>query len=153
MVSKKNQKEVGRTEEIALGTTLITSSEFLSPREPFRCPPGPDFDVMRGIPWTLFCPSASCSDLITVQILDGKAGAISCLQLHWSPCSYARWFEKRAIVFTKAAHVCLLKAFIISFGFEQAYRYTATATHNNELVLCMEHHHTLQRGTESTTTS
>ena len=59
MTSKKVQKGVGRTEEIVPETTLITSGELVSQGEPFRFPPGADFDVIGGLPRTLFCPFAT----------------------------------------------------------------------------------------------
>ena len=59
MSSKKVQKGVSRTEEIVPETTLITSGELVSQGEPFRFPPGGDFDVIGGLPWTLFGPFAT----------------------------------------------------------------------------------------------
>ena len=56
MVSKKVESAVGRNEEIGPGTTLITSSKFLSQREPFRLPPGTDFDVIGGVRGPYFVP-------------------------------------------------------------------------------------------------
>ena len=47
MPSKKAQNRVSRNVEIAPGTTLITSSKFLSQRDPFQGSPGAHFDLIR----------------------------------------------------------------------------------------------------------
>ena len=56
MIPEKVENAVGRNEEIAPGTTLITSRELLGWRDPFRGPPGAHFDLIRGARGPYFVP-------------------------------------------------------------------------------------------------